>query len=168
MIASAHTCSSEQLRRKMLFNFGYAPSVFPRQDKQPLEAHLHMENGGRVAQSGPCLIHLQPSCLQHATSTNTLARLDTSLKSGKGTGEPVSTPCGSTFQLCLCLMHADRQSLTGKSPMHPSLPRSTDLRGSSGSELEQACVQKDLDALGCLAICFYSLQREYYSNMQGS
>ena len=52
--------------------------------------------------------------------------------------------------------------------MHPSLPRSTDLRGSSGSELEQACIQKDVDALGCLAIWFYSLQREYYSNVQGS
>lgn len=62
----------------------------------------------------------------YATGTNTLARLDISLKSGNGIGESVTTLLGSTFQHCLCQMPADRLSPTAKGPVpqprqeHPS------------------------------------------------
>lgn len=73
---------------------------------------------------------------------------------------------GSTFWHCLCQMPADRLSPPAKGPV-PQAPQEYPSEGSSGSDMEQARIEKHLDPLGCLAIWFCSLQRELYSSMQG-
>lgn len=83
---------------------------------------------GKWRQSGLArsLFNTPTTQLWYATGTNTLSRLDTSLKSGNGIGEPVTTLFGSTFGHCLCQMPADRLSPTAKGPVpqprqeHPS------------------------------------------------
>lgn len=103
--------------------------------------------------------------LQYATGTNSLVQLDTSLESGNGIGELVSIFFRSTFWLCLSQMLADKAESNCKGSCAPAPPRSTHLRGSSGSDMEQACIWKHLDPLACLAVWFCSLQREHYSSM---
>lgn len=63
------------------------------------------------------------------------------MESGNGTGEPVTTFFGSTFQHCLREMPADRLSTAAKGPV-PQPPQEHPSECSSGSDVEQACTEK--------------------------
>lgn len=83
---------------------------------------------GKWWQSGLArfLFNTPTTQLWYATGTNTLVQLDTSLESGTGIGDPVSTFFRSTFWLCLSQCLKTRLSPTAKGPVpqplqeHPS------------------------------------------------